>query len=1124
MSAAAFLGELETLDIRLWTEDGRLRFDAPAGALTAEIRAELGARKAEIMELLAQRAEQTGQRLIRPVGRDRDLPLSFAQQRLWFLAQLAGASTQYNIVRAVSLRGRLDQSALARTVSGIVERHEALRTTFSNVGGQPCQRIAETFEVELPVEDLTETRAGEREARVKELAAAEYARPFDLRRGPLFRAKLLRLGDDEHVFVVAMHHIVSDGWSMAVLFRELGALYGAYSAGRPPPLAPLPIQYADFAVWQRQWLSDGVLAGQLDYWRGCLAGLPVLQLPTDRRRPSVQTFAGARQAMALPGNLRDGLASLSRAEGATLFMTMLAVFAVLLHRYSGQDDIVVGSPIANRKRSETEGLIGFFVNSLVMRVDVSGDPNFRALLGRVREVALGAYEHQDLPFEKLVEELDPVRDMSRNPLFQVMFAVQNAPTAVLELADLQPDMVPLTARTTRFDLEVQAWEGPSGVEVQFIYNTDLFDGGTIERMVDHYRRLLESVVADPGQRISRLDLLGADERRRILVEWNDTATDYERGFCVHQLFEQQARRAPNAVAVVHEGAQLTYGQLNERSNRLAHYLRASGVGPEVLVGICLERNLDLIVALLGILKAGGAYVPLDPGYPQERLAFMVEDSAATVVVTQTSLEAALPAGRVPVVCLDTLDWGGRNEPGVNSAKDVTAENLAYVIYTSGSTGKPKGVAIEHRNAAALIEWAGRTFRAEQLTGVLASTSICFDMSVFEIFCPLALGGKLILVADALSLIGGSADTDVRLINTVPSVISQLARAGDIPSSVETICLAGEPLSGALVRDLYASGLVKYVYDLYGPSEDTTYSTEALRRADGPDTIGRPIANTQAHVLDAHLQPVPIGVRGELFLAGEGVARGYLHRPELTAEKFVPDPFSDEPGRRMYRTGDLARYFPDGNLEFLGRLDNQVKLRGYRIELGEIEAVLAEHPAVREAVVTLHDNGRDKHLVAYVVADEHFAVADRDVREFVKRRLPEYMVPFMVVVLDAMPLTPNGKVDRAALAPPDIARPGSRGGDAAPRTAVERALVGVWTEVLGLDHVGIHDNFFDLGGHSLLATQVVSRMRDTFDMGLPLAELFAHPSIAELAECVENARWVRDSHAAKCLGDYQEGEL
>jgi amino acid adenylation domain-containing protein len=895
-------------------------------------------------------------------------------------------------------------------------------------------------------------------------------------------------------------------------------------------LTPLPIQYADFASWQREWLSGDVLERQLAYWKARLKNIAALQLPIDRRRPAVQTFSGARQVLELSGTLRDRLVSLSRAEGATFFMTMLSAFVVLLRRYTGQDDIVVGSPIANRNRSEIEGLIGCFVNSLVMRVDVSGDPNFRTLLGRVRGVALGAYEHQDLPFEKLVEELGPERDMSRNPLFQVTFGVINVPMEVSNLGDLRLEWLRLNLQEARFDLEVYLFEGSADRNLQVIYNTDLFDAATIDRMLDHYERILESVVANPGQPISNLDLLGPDERRRIVVEWNDTATDYPRESCIHELFEAQARRAPDAVAVVYGEDALTYRCLNERANRLAHYLRARGVGPGVMVGICIERSLEMVVGLLAVLKAGGAYVPLDPEYPKARLAFMLEDAEPPVLLTQRRLLGNLPVHGAQVTCLDEFDWSGADMSLQDPNAVVDSDNLAYVIYTSGSTGEPKGALNTHRALVNHMVWMQTTFGFTADDKVLQKTPFSFDASVWEFYAPLLIGGQLVMARpgghqDSGYLVETINDHGITILQAVPSLL-QLLLADRIDTCVtlRRVFCGGEELSNELTQRFFDASDAALI-NLYGVSEACIDSIfHACTRTGSAHTIpiGRPIANTRVYILDEHKRPVPVGVPGELYLGGEGLARGYLKRSELTAEQFVPDAFHDEPESRMYRTGDRARYFPDGNIEFLGRVDTQIKLRGHRIELGEIEAVLAEHPAVRETVVVAREEGPgDKRLVAYLVRDGRLSDGDPDLREFLRHKLPDYMVPSVYIDLKALPLTPNGKLDRRALPAPTGEERALSGVFVAPRGEMEERIAAIWRDVLGTREVGVRDNFFDLGGHSLLATQVTTRLRSDLRVDIPLDEIFWRPTVAELANLAEA---LQDGVAVRTTKGRERGEL
>jgi amino acid adenylation domain-containing protein len=1031
------------------------------------------------------------------IDRDRPLPLSFAQERLWFLDQLEAGSAVYNIPVARRLVGALDVAALERALSEIVRRHQALRTTFAQADGAPVQVISPFAGFALPLEDLSDLDDADRQAAVRRRAGEEARRAFDLAAGPLFRAALLRLGAEEHVLLLSMHHIVSDGWSLGVLFRELSALYAAYRDGSESPLPELAVQYADYAVWQREQLAGEVLDRQLAYWAERLAGAPeLLELPTDRPRPPVQTYRGASVPVALSPELLERLQALGRSEGATLYMTLLGAFQVLLSKYSGSRDVVVGSPIAGRTRAEVEALIGFFVNTLVLRTDLDGDPSFRETLRRVREATLSAYAHQDVPFEKLVAELQPERSLSHSPLFQVMFTLQNAEGGGA-LPGLEVSGAAAAMEIAQFDLSLTVVATPHGLRGALNYATDLFERGTVERMLGHLARVLEQVADDADVRLSRLELLGQAERALVLEAWNSTAAEYPADRCIHELFEAQAARTPHAVAVVFEQESLTYAELNARANRLARHLRGRGVGPEVRVGICLERGLEMVVSLLAVLKAGGAYVPLDPAYPAERLAFMVADSAAAVLLTQENLRDLLVVeSGVQVVVESEVRAQIAAESAENAERRAAPGNLAYLIYTSGSTGIPKGVAIEHGSAVALLSWAAGVFTAEELSGVLAATSISFDLSVFEIFLPLSLGGRVIVVENALALPASAAADQVRLVNTVPSAIAALLKSDGIPSGVRTVNLAGEPLRTELVDALYARGIER-VYDLYGPSEDTTYSTFTLRRAGAPASIGAPISNTRAYVLDAGLRLLPAGVPGELYLGGRGLARGYLGRPGLTAERFVPDPFGAA-GERLYRTGDQVRWTAEGTLEYLGRLDHQVKVRGFRIELGEIESVLRRHERVADCVVLVRADAGEPRLVAYVVG----GVEAGELREHLRRELPEYMVPAAFVPLERLPLTANGKLDRKALpAPEGVAF--ARGSYEAPLGEVETALAEIWAEVLGVERVGRWDHFFELGGHSLLAIRLIERMRRA-GLHTDVRALFTTPVLAELASTVGGA--------------------
>jgi len=1107
VTTSRFLPHLRSLGVRLWADGDRLRYRAPKGTLTPSLRTKLTERKAEILTFLrdAEAAVCSPPPRVRSVSRKEELPLSFAQERLWFLDQLEPGNTAYGIPIAYRLQGSLDVAALEWSLNEIVRRHEVLRATFAVVDGRPAQVIAPEMRLTLPVEDLRGLPEAEQEAEVERWATEEAHHPFDLAQGPLLRATLLRLNEEEHVLLLTMHHIVSDGWSMGVFNRELAVLYEAFSAGEPSPLPELPIQYADFAVWQRGWLQGEVLEEQLAYWRQHLGDdLPVLELPTDRPRPAAQSFRGAHQTFVLSNALTESLKALSRQEGVTLFTTLLAAFKTLLYRYTGQEDVVVGSPIANRNRSEIEGLIGFFVNTLVLRTDLSGNPTFRELLGRVREVTLGAHDHQDLPFEKLAEALQPERDLSHNPLFQVMFAFQNAPAEVLALPGLTVTPLEVESKAAQFDLTLSMEDMGRGLKGAVEYNTDLFDGATIERMIGHFETLLGGIVVNPEQRLSELPLLTEAERLQLLVEWNDTEADYPQDQCIHQLFEERAARTPDAVAVVFEKEQLSYAELNRRANQLARHFQKLGVGPEVLVGLCVERSLEMVVGLLGILKAGGAYVPLDPAYPKERLAFMLEDTQTPVLPTQERLRENLPQHGARVVCLD-MDWEAiAKESDKNPDSTVTAGNLAYVIYTSGSTGRPKGVLVPHQGLLNMSEAQVRTFELGPGDRVLQFASLSFDAATFEIFMALRVGATLCLGTQESLLPGPTLiemlqDLGVTIVTLIPSALASLP-IEKLPH-LHTITVAGEACSVDLVAR-WAEG--RRFFNLYGPTEATIWTT-AAECVDGSHKppIGHPVDNTGIYLLDTHLQPVPVGVPGELHISGVSLARGYLNRPDLTAQKFIPNPFSDEPGARLYKTGDLARYLPDGNIEFLGRIDHQVKIRGFRIELGEIEAVLGQYPAVWETVVLAReDTPSVKQLVAYVVPKNGQVPAISELRRFLKENLPDYMVPSAFVMLDALPLTPNGKVDRRALPAPDKkVFLNLQEAFVAPRTSIEEQLTEIWAGLLGMGRVSIHDNFFDLGGHSLLAAQLLSRVNEAFQVELSLRSLFETPTVAGLAMTV-----------------------
>ncbi|HET9182779.1 MAG TPA: amino acid adenylation domain-containing protein [Candidatus Angelobacter sp.] len=1067
---------------------------------------------------LADKISGSNQSPLQPItkaDRKQPLPLSYAQQRLWFLAQMKGISEAYHISFAVRLLGNLNRHALVQSLDRLVQRHEALRTTFMVVDGEPVQRIAAAEESRFSLQEQDLRKEPDAELRIRQLADDEANTSFDLEAGPLIRGRLIRQGENEYTLLVSMHHIVSDGWSLGVLFNELSLLYGAFVRDEPNPLPELSVQYPDYAVWQRNRMRGDLLQEQTEYWKTTLAGAPtLLDLPVDHMRPAEQEYAGAWVEVRLDEGLTSALKALSKQHGATLYMTLLAGWGALLGRLSGQQDVLIGTPSANRGKGELERLIGFFVNTLVLRVDLSGKPTVGELLERVKRQSLGAQQHQDIPFEQVVEIVQPERSLAHSPLFQVMFAWQNAPTGALDLVGLKAawlETATATHRVSRFDLTVSLWEADEAIAGGVEYSTSLFEKTTIERYMGYWRRLLEGMVANNDEILDCLNLLSANERDQALHEWNQTDAAYPQR-ALHELFEDQVRRNAEGVAVEFAGQKLTYGELNRRANQLAHYLQRAGVGPEVLVGICMTRGLAMVIGLLGILKAGGAYVALDPDYPAERLKFMVNDSSLAVLLTQSGLLERLPEA-AKLICVDKEMSDIARESGENPGIPLSPQNVAYVIYTSGSTGKPKGVAIQHESANVLLHWAREVFSAEELAGVLASTSVCFDLSVFEIFAPLSWGGKAILVRDTLSLAEMTQSSGVRLINTVPSAMSELLRIKAIPSSIRTVNLAGEALLPKTVERLYQELKVERVLNLYGPSEDTTYSTYASLKTgegNGRVPIGKPISNTQAYVLNREHQPVPVGVVGELYLGGHGIARGYLNRPELTAEKFVPNPFSKREGERLYRTGDQVKWGQNGNLEFLGRLDQQVKVRGYRIELEEIEAALQQHEGVRAcAVIVREDQVSEKRVVAYVVRN---GPDKGELREFLKERLPDYMIPSAFVEMEQLPLMPNGKVNRKALPLPE-SKWGEKRDYVGPRNGEEEILSGLFAEVLNRDRVGVHEDFFSIGGHSLLATRLVSRIRTALGIDVPLRSVFESPTIAQLAPQLQSSRNGQSGHIA-----------
>jgi amino acid adenylation domain-containing protein/non-ribosomal peptide synthase protein (TIGR01720 family) len=1040
-------------------------------------------------------------------------PISFAQERLWFLNQMEPESASYNVPAAVRLSGPLDVHALEMSLNAIVARHEILRASFPSVEGKPRQVVSPDVHLALPVRDLSSLSHDQWTDEIRRSALEEAGKPFDLSRAPLVRGRLLRLAPDDHVLLLVLHHIVFDGWSTDVFLREMSHFYEAYSQNRSPALPDLPIQYADYAHWQREWLSEERLQSQLTYWTHQLGtDFSCINLPADHSRPSVQSHRGARTQLRLPGDLYRRLSLLSKENDATIFMTLLAAFQVLLFRYTSRTDIRVGTPVANRTRSEVEDLIGFFVNTLVMSTDFSGDPTFRDILHQVRRVALEGYSNQEVPFERLVEELNPLRDMSYTPLFQIMFDLRKAPLRGLRLGDVRASLVEIDDSTSKFDLNLTITQEESEVWAEFRYSTDLFERETVDRMGAHFRRLLEEVAANPDISVSTLPMLTPEERVRILQGWNDTAAPFNSDSTIQELFDARVEESADRPALWFEGEELSYRDLQKRANRLAHYLSKLGVKEDTLVGLCLERSLDLVVGLLAILKAGGAYVPLDPAYPAQRLTHMLDDSGASILITRSTLLPDRATGQVRTVLLDGCEDAIAREPDSSPKHGATAENLAYVIYTSGSTGKPKGVMISHRAALNLAggldakvyaDHAGRPLRAT------LNAPLPFDASVQQLV--LLLRGDTLYIPreetrrDPEAFLSYIRSNRIDVLDCVPSLLKLLIGAGFLETSgwAPSIVLpGGEAVDGETWKAMRQAETTRF-YNMYGPTECAVDSTICLATDSADPSIGGPIINARLYVLDKDLQPLPIGVPGELHIAGEGLGRGYFGGADLTAERFIPEPFSGGQGARMYRTGDLVRFKADGKVEFLGRIDNQVKVRGFRIELGEIEETLRQHETVDDAAVLVReDTPGIKRLVGYVVSTGGQSREAGELRAYLKTRLPDYMIPSTVVELEAFPLTPNGKVDRKALPVPD--EKAESASSATPRSPVEELLVEIVRGVLGVERVGIHDSFFDLGGHSLLVTQVMSRVRETFGIELPLRTLFESPTVAELGLQVNKA--------------------
>lgn len=1054
-------------------------------------------------------------------------PLSYGQRALWLTYQLAPDSWAYHVLFSTRMRSAVDASALQRAFQKLLDRHAALRTTYLVHDGHLEQHVHRHAQVDFSVTDVATWPAGTLEQRLH----AEARRPFDLASGPLMRVRLFSRAATEHILLLVIHHIGIDFWSLGVLLDELSRLYPAESTGCPLSLPSVEVTYDDFVQWQARMLAGKQGERLWTYWQGQLAdAAPLLSLPTDHPRPPVQTYDGATQAFQISPDLTQQLKALAHAEGVTLHTLLLAAFEVLLYRYTGQEDILVGSFMAGRMRPEFRRLVGYLVNPVVLRARLAGNPAFTVFLRQVHETLIEALKHQDYPFSLLVERLNPVRHAGHSPLFQVAFLFQqlHQQSALLpcfvpglsgepvDFAGLVLEPWALPQQEGQFDLTLEMAEVGVSLHGGLKYNTALFEAETMARMAGHLQTVLQGIVLHPEQRLSMLPLMSESERQQLLVAWNDTRAGYPNQ-CLHALFEAQVRRSPDAVAVVCGDAQLTYGELNRRANQLAHHLQSLGVGPEVLVGLCMERSLEMVIGLLGILKAGGAYVPLDPAYPAERLAFMLHDTQVPVLLTQQCLASVWQERPTRVVCLDT-DWQRiATHSEYDPVSGTTPENAAYVIYTSGSTGVPKGVIGLHRGAVNRCAWMWQTYPFSADEVGCQKTSLNFVDSVWELFGPLLQGIRIVLIPDAVvkdvpQLVQALAAHQVTRLVLVPSLLDAMvtscATLQERLPALKIWISSGEPLSGALYQRFRSSMPHGILLNLYGSSEvaaDVTwYDTRLLTGEPASVPLGRPLANAQIYLLDTHQHPVPLGIPGELYVGGDGLARGYLNRPELTAERFMANPWSPDPGARLYRTGDVARYRPDGHVEFLGRADHQVKVRGFRIELGEIEAVLGQHPAVADVVVMARQEVLgDTRLVAYLVPTREAAPTLSALRGFLRAKLPEYMIPAAFVVLDAWPLTPNGKVNRLALPAPDQASAMVGRAGRAPHTRVEEVLAALWAQILSSKQVGMHDNFFDLGGHSLLAVQLMSGIHQRFGRELPLAALFQAPTIADLARLLQD---------------------
>ncbi|HIO53776.1 MAG TPA: amino acid adenylation domain-containing protein [Chromatiales bacterium] len=1133
------MNTLEALDISVRVEGGQLKLRAPKGALTPALQAQIKATKSALI-LHLQTAADVGH-TIPATSRDGSSNVSFGQQRLWILEQFDPGKPVYNIAQALRLEGPLDIKALQQTLSTILERHEALRTRFKEDNGRPVQIVENQFDLPLSQIDLSDAPTTDLDDTLTHRMREEARIPFSLTEAPLIRAILYRLADQSHVLLIVVHHIAFDGWSFAVLYHEISSLYNSALQGAGASLVELPVQYRDFAEWQLRSMSGEVLEKQLHYWTTALENNPTsLTLPTDRPRPPQQTFRGATLHRRLEGPLLQSLTSLAQTHGATLFMVGLAAFQILMSRYSSQTNIAVGTPVAGRDHVDIENLLGFFVNSVVMQSDLDGNPTFVEFLHQVRKTVLEALDHQETPFDRLVDAIKPERDMSRSPLFQVMFVLQNTPPAAVSMDGLEVRSKAVPLETSKFDLTLSIESGKDSLVAAWEYATDLFDHATITRMAEHYEVLLTEIAKNPDAPVMQIPLLDDASVRKQVVDWNQTEKQYPETRCLQDLLDAQCEQTPDATAVVFEDTALSYAQLNARANQLAAWLREQNVGPDSLVGICIDRSLEMVIGLLGIIKAGGAYVPLDPTYPQDRLAYMIEHSQAPVVLTQESLRTELPTTDATLLALDS-EWDQLDVlPQDNPSIVNTPDDLAYVIYTSGSTGQPKGVMVPHRGICNRLQWMQEMYSLDTSDRVLQKTSFSFDVSVWEFFWPLISGATLVVARpeghkDTGYLTQVIADQAITTLHFVPSMLQLFLEDPKVDqcTTLRRVICSGEALPFD-TQQRFFSRLDAELHNLYGPTEasiDVTYWTCERNPSSHRVPIGYPIANTQIYILDRYQQPVPIGVSGELHIAGVGLARGYLHNDALTRDTFIANPFSKDVHAKMYKSGDLARYRADGSIEYSGRLDHQIKLRGYRIELGEIEACLDRHPDLRDTAVLPYERGPgDTVLVAYYVRANDNEPSNNDLRQHLEQSLPDYMVPSVFIRLAEFPLTANGKFDRKNLPAPDFQSTSTNGSDEdwlanyqSPRDALEYQLSEIWEELFTFTRpISIDEDFFALGGHSLAAVRLMNQVNRVTGQNLPLATLFQAPTIETLAQRIKDSDSSAFSSDAASLVTIKEG--